>query len=82
MTKIMMLGACVFGLFTAMSLTMTPPAVEAWDARRETHVIELDTIEIIGRVPQVVETIHSHEEYDVGDTHIVADGTAIIYASR
>lgn len=82
MTKIMTLGACVFGLFTALSLTATPPAVQAWNARREASVIDLGTIEIVGRVPQVVETIRSHEEYMVGDTRIVADGEAIIYASR
>lgn len=48
----------------------------------------LPTITIVGRVDQKcveivgVETFHSHEEYDVGTTHIVADGTATIYASR
>ncbi len=84
----MALGFVVLGLSSVASLTTASPAVRAWEARRETqaatrlesHVIVLDVIEIVGRVP--TEILVSHEEYDVGTTHIVADGEAIIYASR
>lgn len=86
----MVLGFAVLCLSAFASLTMTSPAVLAWEERHEarettrpeSHVIVLDTIEIVGRVPVVVETLRSHEEYTVGTTHIVADGEAIIYASR
>lgn len=52
MTKIMCLGAVVFALSTLASVSLTPPVVVAWDAaRHQSHVIVLDTIEIVGKVP-------------------------------
>ncbi len=82
MDKIMAFGGAIFLAFSFCAATMVPPAAMAYESHRNRHghVIVLDTIEIVGRVP--VEVIDSHEEYDVGDTHIVADGSAIIYASR
>lgn len=81
MDKIMAFGGFVFLAFTFCAATMVPPAAMAFDSHRP-HVVVLDTIEIVGRVPEVVETIRTHEEYDVGDVHIEAEGETIIYASR
>ncbi len=58
MDKIMAFGGLVFTFFTICAATMTPPAAMAHAGRptvaeRRNHVIEVPTIEIVGRVQRV-----------------------------
>lgn len=87
MTKLLCLGFAMFCIGSLASLTMTPPAAVAWAERHEaqtnapeSYEVILPTIEIVGKVPTTI--LVSHEEYDVGSAHIIADGEAFIYASR
>lgn len=45
------------------------------------RVIQLDTIEIVGRVP-TDEVLRQHAEYTIGTATFVEDGKTVIYATR